>query len=481
VEILFSRKYLLFTVLSVIFIGINILLLLNNYYWAAVFPLILIFIYLAIKYPDIVIYFVALATPLSYSFEFDDFNSVIVLPTEPRIILLTVLAWLRIMYSGIQDKRIWKHPVSIIIFLNLIWVLITSFTSTLPLVSFKFFASRLWYVTVFYLLGISIFKNLKSIKIFIWLFSSSLVVAVLFILYKHSHHFFTQEWSNKVTMPFFKDHTIYGAVLAFFIPILTGFVIKAKELKISPNERLFALIYLLILIPGLVFSFTRAAWMSVFVALGYLIIILLRIKFHYQLGLMVLLAISLVYFWPLVKMYMANTKSVSSDDLRDHLKSVSNISTDISNTERINRWVSAIRMYKERPVFGFGPGTYIFKNAPYQLAKNRTPISTDFGKLGNAHSEYIGPLSESGLPGMLTMILLVLFVLWRGTTIFYHAPTKEIRIWALLMTLSLITYFSHGLVNNFLHTDKASVPFWAFIAVIVALDSYYYKSLNTKE
>jgi hypothetical protein len=32
-------------------------------------------------------------------------------------------------------------------------------------------------------------------------------------------------------------------------------------------------------------------------------------------------------------------------------------------------------------------------------------------------------------------------------------------------------------MNNFLNTDKASVPFWGLVAIIVALDLYY----NTKE
>lgn len=431
----------------------------------------LIILFLLVKYPEIVIFFIALVTPFSFSFEFEDLKSEIVLPTEPLIIILTVLAILRLLLDGNYNKKILKHPISLAILFNLFWILVTTMTSSLPWVSLKFFASRLWYLTVFYFLGLSLFKNLKNVRIFIWLFSSSLVITVLFILYKHSLHFFTQEWSNKVTMPFFKDHTIYGAVLAFFIPILTGFVIKAKDLKMSPNERLFAFIYLLILITGLVFSFTRAAWVSVMVAAAYFLVLLLRIKFHFQVLLMALIAIAIVYFWPLIRLYMANTKSVSSDDLRDHLRSVSNISTDISNTERINRWESAIRMYRERPVFGWGPGTYIFKYAPFQLSKNRTPISTDFGTLGNAHSEYIGPLSESGLPGMLSMIAIVLLVLWRGSAIYFKPKNNEIKIWALLMTLSLLTYFSHGLVNNFLHTDKASVPFWSFIAVITALDT----------
>jgi hypothetical protein len=37
----------------------------------------------------------------------------------------------------------------------------------------------------------------------------------------------------------------------------------------------------------------------------------------------------------------------------------------------------------------------------------------------------------------------------------------------------LITYYTHGVLNNYLDTDKASIPFWGFTAMIVAIDIYY--------
>ena len=36
--------------------------------------------------------------------------------------------------------------------------------------------------------------------------------------------------------------------------------------------------------------------------------------------------------------------------------------------------------------------------------------------------------------------------------------------------LGLCTYFIHAVLNNFLDSDEASVPFWALGAVLVALD-----------
>jgi hypothetical protein len=41
---------------------------------------------------------------------------------------------------------------------------------------------------------------------------------------------------------------------------------------------------------------------------------------------------------------------------------------------------------------------------------------------------------------------------------------------AISAALGLVTYFTHGVLNNFLDTDKASAPVWGFAALLVALD-----------
>ena len=46
------------------------------------------------------------------------------------------------------------------------------------------------------------------------------------------------------------------------------------------------------------------------------------------------------------------------------------------------------------------------------------------------------------------------------------------------MILALVSYFIHGVLNNYLDTDKASAPFWGFIAAIVAIEVYHLKEEN---
>ena len=130
-------------------------------------------------------------------------------------------------------------------------------------------------------------------------------------------------------------------------------------------------------------------------------------------------------------------------------------------------------------MFGWGPGTYAFEYAPFQHSQNLTIISTNTGRLGNAHSEYIGPLAESGVLGSLSFILIIVLVFYYGSRIYHRMQEGKDKALILTVILGFSTYVAHGVLNNYLDTDKASAPFWAFVALIVAYDLYQ-KNLMSK-
>ena len=69
----------------------------------------------------------------------------------------------------------------------------------------------------------------------------------------------------------------------------------------------------------------------------------------------------------------------------------------------------------------------------------------------------------------------MIFSVYTALKVYKYALDKEVRLMALITLLSLVTYFTHGMLNNFLDTDKASVPVWGFLAMVVALDLYHKK------
>ena len=81
-----------------------------------------------------------------------------------------------------------------------------------------------------------------------------------------------------------------------------------------------------------------------------------------------------------------NDAEHTTEKFSERIESMSNISSDASNLERLNRWNCALELFYKRPFFGWGPGTYSFVYAPFQSSKNLTIISTNFGDGGNAHN-----------------------------------------------------------------------------------------------
>jgi O-antigen ligase len=135
-------------------------------------------------------------------------------------------------------------------------------------------------------------------------------------------------------------------------------------------------------------------------------------------------------------------------------------------------------MFKKRPGLGFGPGTYAFEYAAFQDPENLTIISTNFGDMGNAHSEYLGALSESGLIGMLLFMSIVVSVFYSSIRLYYrYDQHNDVKILIMGIIVSLASYFIHAFLNNYLDTDKAAVPVWAMCAMVVAMTI----SLNTSD
>jgi O-antigen ligase len=122
----------------------------------------------------------------------------------------------------------------------------------------------------------------------------------------------------------------------------------------------------------------------------------------------------------------------------------------------------------------------MFQYAPYQLTADRTIISTNSANGGNAHSEYLGPLAESGLLGTVSVLILMATVLYTGVRAYSRTNEKRMKTLVMGALLGLITYYIHGVMNNFLDTDKLSVPFWGFSAIIVAIDIYTKKNSPEK-
>jgi len=357
--------------------------------------------------------------------------------------------------TGFREKReLIAHPLTVAIIFSLIWMFITSAKSTIPLVSFKFFLARLWFVVAMYFLINRFFAEERFIKWFLWLFMTGLGIVIIYTVIHHASHSFGEKAAHWVMSPFYKDHTSYGAALALFYPLVIYHFWRAKLFTLA---QVFWAGLLLTFTIGLVLSYTRAAWVSLIGAFGVYIIMKLRIDFRLVLLGALLLVGAFFAFDDTITHQIRKNRQDSSGDLKEHVQSISNVSSDASNLERLNRWNSALRMWKDRPFFGFGPGTYMFQYATYQKSSDKTIISTNLGDGGNAHSEYLGPLSEQGVIGSLVILVIFAISLYTGITLYYQLDRGSyLRGVVMCTVLGLVTYYLHGILNNILVNTRTS-------------------------
>jgi O-antigen ligase len=303
--------------------------------------------------------------------------------------------------------------------------------------------ARTWYIVLFYFTVLGIFRKFKNIHWFFKAFTITTLGLVIFTLTKHAADGFIRSSSYGISWPFFPDHGMYAAAIAFAVFILVMYGFAGRHFGISLPFAPAIIFLLAILIFGIVVSYTRATWLSLVAAIAVYGVLKLRIKFGWVL-LTLLAALSYGIAQQDQIMYsLEANKQGSSDDIEGHVKSVSNVTTDPSNLERINRWKCAGRMVSERPWFGFGPGTYV------------------------------SAMSESGYMGLITWLSVVLTTLGVSFKVFYREPPGKVRYTLLMALLGLITYYVHAFLNNYSQYDKIAVPLWAFTAVIAALDLYH--------
>jgi O-antigen ligase len=398
------------------------------------------------------------------------------LPAEPLALLLFVVGCLALVRQPEVTAGWAKQPVvwalALLIF---IWILSTA-TSTMLQVSAKYVAINI----VFMVVGVVVFplvwqqSGFTPQRLLRWLFIP-LTFFGFFAIYNMWPHGFNPGAAPEMAQPFFKDHTVFSATISLVVPLLLlwpTFVKTPKKVNWLPP------VLGVLLLFALFISSSRAAWLAILLAASFYVFIRLRGNVG-TLLILLLAAVSAAWFFRsaienrlLINPY---TSTEVAGTLQDQALSVTNVTSDVSNIERLNRWKCALRMGADKPLSGFGPGTYQFQYLPYQRDADKTyisvtnPFNTIQGRGGSAHSEYLLLLSESGVIGLLAWVflqvalLLAFFKIWQGKL------ARADKNLALALYLSVLTYTVHSLFNNYLNTAQFGIFWWMLVGGLLYL------------
>lgn len=432
-----------------------------------------IIVFTAYFKPNFLCYLIIFLAPLSVNLDglINDSGLALSLPAEGLLGVLLVVTAIKAVGGLKFNKSILLHPITLILFTSILWMFISAFTSSIPAISYKRVILKSSFILGFYFVFAHLFITEQNRTKLFTLYGLGIIIPIVNSLITHSQFNFSQEQSFEMTEPFYEDHTLYGACIAFIIPFFILHLIqKIKQGAIS-IQTLFFIGLLLLLVIAELLSYSRAAWISILGAFAFFALILLKIKPKYFLYTTTIIVVLVTLnFSNIYESIKAGDQKKNNDNIEQHLGTVTDLKSNASNLERINRWVCAYRMFSEKPLLGWGPGTYQFQYSKFQTDEFTTEISSNNGDRGNAHSEYLTYLSEEGIVGLFLFVLLIIYSIGSALNTLYKIEKHKNRIVLYGFLLGLITFYLHGFFNAFSDYEKMSVLVYGALAGIVASD-----------
>ena len=276
----------------------------------------------------------------------------------------------------------------------------------------------------------------------------------------------------------FKMPNDLGAYLALSLPFVIGYFaagfrrslqnLSAKQGTTDPGLRfgvvwtpLILGITVVLMGANLVLTLTRAAWVSVTLAIifsvFYLLISMLTTPISRKQGLWALALMSLVCCALLLN---TNTRQALIDRVPRHIKT--RFQTTITQpagfmSERPQWWRTSLQFIRQYPLTGIGPGRFRYA---YQLNGPPEQYDTPY----HAHNIYLHIAAEHGIPSLL------LFLWMMGITCHsIFAMRQATDFWGMGTFIGasgfLISALVYGLADNILH-QRTVLLFWFIIGII---------------
>ncbi|MEM7581086.1 MAG: IctB family putative bicarbonate transporter [Cyanobacteria bacterium P01_A01_bin.80] len=254
--------------------------------------------------------------------------------------------------------------------------------------------------------------------------------------------------------------------------LLAGYILPAVILSFvaifawnSLPKKALAITMFIVNSACLVLTFSRGGWIGLLASLLVLLVLLLYWW-----------SIDMPPFWRtwslpilLVSLGIVSVLAVLFvPPVRDRVLSIFAGRGDSSNNFRINVWMAAIEMIKDRPVIGIGPGNSAFnKIYPLYQRPNFTALS--------AYSVFLEVAVETGLIGLFCFLWLLVVTFNCG-----FVQLRRLRLqrnieglWLIAGIVALVGMLGHGLVDTVWYRPQVNTIWWLMVGLVAS----YWKPL----
>ena len=343
--------------------------------------------------------------------------------------LLSVIIVCIIILFSIEKKWILPHTaIDIAFFAYCVIEFVTSINSAQQFDAFKN-SKRFLLILIVYSVIISFDTKEKVIKAVQYLSGTVALLSIVEII------FYLLQSEERLYL--FQHYMTTGGLKMIVSLMVLPFVLSADTGK---KERLFFLAAFVPTLIALVLTNTRSAW------LGLVFGVIVMSALYYR-KLFVLLVIAIILFFQFAPTHQT-----------DRAKSIVDISNS-TNVGRFNMWSTGIRMWKDKPILGFGDIDLYKTYLTY-----RTPTGDE--PAGHLHNNYVHLLVTIGAAGLI-IVLFLFFVILKTEYKIFSTNTSD----QLIRNISLgaISVFSGFMVNGIFEWNFGDHEIMVFVWFTVGL------------
>jgi len=318
-----------------------------------------------------------------------------------------------------------------------------------------------WFIV--YFLVIEGVTERKHIYLVLGIFTVTLLATSLdgliqyYVTYKDIFGGRTIEPGTRATAGF-KTANALGAYLTCAIPVVLAGIFR-KNVNFS-NRCLFALIFFFT-VWLLVVTFSRGAWVTVFLGVVFFTVMYLLIQRRFEFYLVLGILSILVFLW-------AYFGFILMDDLYSRPLRHETISW------RVHIWKDTFKMIQDSPWLGHGINTFMQIFEAYR---------TDRGNPAYAHNSYLQLAAETGLLGLVSFlwIFVNLFRSFLARLANHEMKNDNLVLLAMGLVSGIFAFLAHSFFDNHFYSLQLSVYLWFMVGLLfVMIKEIKWQKLNER-